>query len=456
MSQTLKWSVNLNPARLSPFRQIDELYDRTTPTIEQLQDLGVGFVRLDLRWEWLEPEPGIVDEQMVAWYHHYLTALERAGIAVYAILYNPPAWAQELAVRDLAGFHEAWRRYCRLCAREWSDRVTVWQVWNEPNNYVSHLKDDFNLFHTRSFALGGWRVTLPVGVRWDALVPLFRIARSELDPDAFLAYNVIANVSEFTPVTYPGWTEWDHFTDQFMQRAGGYVDAIALDHYPDTWVPGSGPLHWTPLDVLSQKVHDPRSAWYGKTAIVGEFGYSSCPNVDLVRKPARIRFFPEDHSDQTMHDWYAAAVPCLTDRLDPAKWPHNKLHLANVYELYDANPGEIFGGDHAEVVGIEYHFGLLRANGDPKPAYGFFRDWIKGRIQPQAVAPRKSPTNPLGLYIRGSAVSKTVHRHVSPALYALFQALRPPLRRHDAGILSMGAVMLLYQWWRTATRSAAK
>lgn len=453
---SLNWSVNLNPSRLSPTMALDELYRHGDQALEHLQELGVRYVRVDLRWSFLEPVAGQVSPEAIAWYRHFLGRLVRAGIQIYGILYNPPAWACELAVRDLPAFHEAWRAYCRLCALEFGDLVNVWQVWNEPNNYVSHLKDDFNLFHTRAFSLGGWKVTLPVAVNWPALVGLFRIARHELGSDAMIVYNVIANVSDFTPLTFPGWTEWDHFTDQFLDRASDYVDAIALDHYPDTWVPGVGPLNWDPLDAIAKKVHDPRTAWHGKTVLIGEFGYSSCPNVDLIKRPTRIRFFPEDHSDETMHDWYAAVLPHLSDRLAPEKWPHNKLHLANVYELYDAHPGEIFAGQHADVIGIEYHFGMMRYTGDPKPAFHLMRDHLRGDASPASAAKRRTPTNPLGLYIKGSAVTKTIHRHASPMIYALYQTLRPPLRRHDAGVLSMGAVLVLYQLWRTATRQAAK
>lgn len=455
MASTFHWSINLNPARLSATMQPDELYAHGDRAVRDLQALGVSFVRVDLRWAMLFPEPGDADTAAVAWYHHFLLQLRTAGIQIYAILYNPPAWACALSERDLGAFHAAWRDYVRFCATEF-EGIALWQVWNEPNNYVSHLKDDFNLFHTRTFSLGGWKATLPVGVNWKALAPLFRIARQELPKGALIAYNVIASVSDFTPVTYPGWTEWDHFTDQLLERVGDCIDVIALDHYPDTWVPGSGPLSWEPLDLLARKVHDPACAWYGKTVVIGEFGYSSCRNVDLVRHPTRIRFFPEDHSEETMAEWYASVLPHLQARMAPEKWPHNRLHLANVYELYDAKPGEILGGDHAEVIGLEYHFGLMRHTGEPKSAFALLQGQIRGDAAEATTSRRRTPTNPLGLYMKGSAASKAIHRRVSPMIYALYQALRPPLRRHDAGVVSMGAALVLYQLWRNATRSAAK
>ncbi|MNL46942.1 hypothetical protein D3C87_1696940 [compost metagenome] len=77
---------------------------------------------------------------------------------------------------------------------------------------------------------------------------------------------------------------------------------------------------------------------------------------------------------------------------------------------------------------------------------------IHGRLLAAEPQKRKTPTHPLRLYMQGSAASRTVHRRLAPMVYALYQAVRPPLRRHDAGILSAGALWALYQLWRAATR----
>ena len=383
------------------------------------------------------------------WYRHFFERLERAGIGVFAVLYNPPAWACEQVHADLDGFLSAWRGYCRMVAAEFADRIAIYQVWNEPNNYLSHLKDDFNLFHTRAFSLGGWKVTLPTGVNWKALVPLFRIAREELPAGASIAYNPITNLNDFAPAAMPAWMEWEHFTDQLLARVGDAIDVIAIDHYPDTWIPGVGPLDWNCLDEASRRVHDPRSAWHGKTIILGELGYSSCRNVPILKTP-RMNFFPEDHSEESMEAWYSEALPYLADRMRPERWPHNRHHVINAYELKDSGSQAILGGDHHEVVGIEYHFGLLRHDHTPKAAYRIYQDVAAGRPLPAPSRASRSRTGPLSVYLKTSKVSKTLHRWVSPLAYAIYQAVRPPLRRHDTGFLSFGALLILYQIWRAA------
>ncbi len=452
--QKLSWSINLNPYRLSPTLDVPELYANTDQAVEQLRDLGVTMVRVDILWMLLQPEPSGADLEAVGWYRHFFARLAQAGIAVYAVLYNPPAWACAQVHEDLEGFLASWRAYCRMIGREFAEWVSIYQVWNEPNNYLSHLKDDFNLFHTRVFSMGGWKLTLPVGVNWKALVPLFRIAREELPAGASIAYNAITNLNDFTPAAMPAWTEWEHFTDQLLARAGDAIDVIAIDHYPDTWIPGVGPLAWDCLDEASKRVHDPRSAWFGKTIILGELGYSSCRNVPILKRP-RMNFFPDDHSEESMEAWYAEALPYLLDRMRPDRWPHNRHHVINAYELQDPPPLSIQGGDHHEVVGIEYHFGLLRHDRSPKAAYGVFRDVAAGRPLPVSAPLGRGKTGPLNVYIKTSKLSKTVHRWISPLAYAIYQAVRPPLRRHDTGFLSFGAVMILFHIWRAAVGKRA-
>lgn len=447
--QKLNWSINLNPYRLSPSLEIAELYANTDWAVTQLQDLGVTMVRIDILWRLVQPHAHAFSDEAIRWYQHFFQALSQAGIAVYAVLYNPPPWAADLVHADLNGFLEAWRAYCRMVGSAFGDWIAVYQVWNEPNNYLSHLKDDFNLFHTRSFAIGGWKVTLPTGVNWKALVPLFRIAREELPEGTPIAYNAITNLNDFTPAALPAWTEWEHFTDQLLARAGDAIDVIAIDHYPDTWLPGVGPLAWDCLDEAAKRVQDPRSAWYGKTIVLGELGYSSCENVPILKRP-RMNFFPDNHSEESMEAWYAQALPYLAERMRPERWPHNRLHLINAYELIDPPTQSILGGEHHDVVGIEYHFGLMRHDRSPKAAYRVFQDVAAGRPLSAPARSSRAKTGPLNVYLKTSQASKTLHRWISPLAYAIYQAVRPPLRRHDTGVLSFGALLILFQVWRAA------
>jgi hypothetical protein len=88
------------------------------------------------------------------------------------------------------------------------------------------------------------------------------------------------------------------------------------------------------------------------------------------------KFFPGDRCEQTMADWYGAAMTHLSSRLTAEVFPHNKLQLVNVYELYDA-PRPV--GAHPALA-LEDHFGLRRKNGSPKPAFHVLQQAIAGDL----------------------------------------------------------------------------
>ncbi len=442
----LQWSVNLNPVRLSPEPEVARLAAGVQPVLEALENLGVEYVRVDIHWSWWMPGRDRIDEAIADWYVTFVKALERRSIRVYGILYNPPGWASALAQEDLEAFLDAWRLFVRDVHGRLGDRVELWQVWNEPNNWMSHIKGDLNLFVLRPFTLGSWQMDLPVGVNWKALVGLYRVAREELPPEALVVYNCIPSVSDVVPGGLPRWMDWLAFTDELMQRAGSWIDAIALDHYPDTWVPGVGSQDWHPLEAIHERVHDPASTWYGKTVLIGEFGYSSLPNVEVLKAPFRVKMFPEDHSYEGQATWYREVMPTLRNLLDPGRWPHNRLHLANVYELLDGSPPEATNTASPDMVHLEYHFGLCRADGSPKPAFDAVRDGIREASEHE-IAPRPRGTGPLGMLRQGYALTRRWHTQAAPLLYQAGRLLQLRVRRHDRWIVPAGAALWLVRWW---------
>lgn len=362
----LTWSLNLNPNRLDPALRPEVLAAATAPALDHLVALGARGVRVDFNWRWLMPTPWQVDAAALAWYRDFFAQAAARGITPFVLLYHPPEWALALLERDEALFLEAWARFCRL-AREFA--LPLVQIWNEPNNFLAGLKGDAALFEERRIGKFG----LPVGVRWDTLAALFTIARAEL-PDSRLVFNVLANLSPFLPVKGT-WLDWEHFSHALLARAGAAIDVIALDHYPDTWAPGAGPLEWECLEIARRHVATPGSPWFGKDVMIGEVGYSSAPNFHLVEWPLKLgRFFPGERDEVSMADWYGAALCHLQGALTPARFPHNTDFWVNLYELYDA-PVPV--GSHP-ALRVEDHFGLVRSDGTPKLAYHVVRDAMHG------------------------------------------------------------------------------
>lgn len=432
----LNWSVNLNPYRLSPTLDPAEMDAAAARLVPRLVELGVTMVRIDLLWAFLIPKRDELDGAAVLWMTRFLDTLAIRGITTYGILYNPADWACELAHQDERAFIEAWRRYVALCAGAFGDRVAIWQVWNEPNNYFSHVKDDFNLFTHRLMRVGGWEVDLPVSVRWEALAKLFEAARQELGTGARIATNFLANMGNMAPVSFPDWVEWDVFLERMMERLHEQVDVLAIDHYPDTWIPGTGPLEWEPLEVLIRMVRNKRSACHGKAVVVGEIGYSSCRNAAL---PLGFKLFPEDHDEHRMADWYAHALPHVASLVGPAALPDQDIHVINLYELIDAETDSIVGT--MDLVDIEYHFGLLRADGMPKPAFDLVRQLVAGESPVSGPSWRRS--GPLQVYLEASRMSRGMHRWVGPKILALYKTVTPPMRRHDRAAIGIGVLLAI-------------
>jgi hypothetical protein len=368
----ITWSVNLNPNRLCPDLAVPRLEDAAGSAFRHLDELGAGAVRIDLFWHWLMPEPGRVNAEAVAWYKAFFAQADRRGVTLFPLLYHPPAWAMAQLATDEPAFLAAWTDFCRLVRREFGDAFPLVQVWNEPNNFLAALKQDPVLFHEKRIG----PLNVPVGVRWETLAALFAIARAELAPGTLLVYNVLTNLSPFLPFK-SAWLDWDVFTDRLLAIAGDHIDVIALDHYPDTWAPGTGPLEWECLEVAAKKVNTPGTPWYGKTVIIGEVGYSNAPNFHMVNGPVKLgRFFPDERCEDTQSRWYGAAMSHLRGRLTNEVFPHNRLQLVNVYELYDA-PRPV--GAHP-VMALEDHFGLRRRNGSPKPAFQVLQGVIGGTL----------------------------------------------------------------------------
>lgn len=378
------WSVNLNPNRLDAALDPEGLRRAMPGAFAQLEALGVSGVRVDISWQALEPEPGRVDLPLLRWYRDFFVECNRRGIAIYALLYHPPGWAMDFLPGAPEAFLEAWRSFCRLVAEEYGAMLALVQPWNEPNNFLAALKDDPVLFHTRR-VLGR---NIPVGVPWELLAGLFRVARECFGPEKPLVLNVLANLCPFLPAS-AGWLDWERFTDEFLAQAGAWVDVVALDHYPDTWAPGTGPHEWDCLEVAARKAHDPTSPWYRKSVILGEIGYSSAPNFHVIDGPVKLgKVFPGERDAGTMAAWYARALLEVTARLSPERFPHNRVSWINLYELFD--PLRPLGGH--PVMQIEDHFGLVTCTYERKPAFEVVRAAIAGTLSPELARwPHRTP-----------------------------------------------------------------
>ena len=121
------------------FETLDRMMFDPKRAYKHVGQLGVKWARCQTGWARTEKEPGQYD---FAWLDDVADSLLAEGVAPWFSisygnsLYTPDApnwsavgWAPIFAEEPKA----AWLRYTRTISKRYADRVTHWEIWNEPN-----------------------------------------------------------------------------------------------------------------------------------------------------------------------------------------------------------------------------------------------------------------------------------------------------------------------------------
>ena len=101
-------------------------------TSRRFYQVGIRWLRADMGWPRLEPEPGKFNfEGMDA----VIEANLSAGLNVLGLIGYSPAWASQGKGENRGSEVnlEAWRRFVRTTVERYQDRIRYWEIWNEPN-----------------------------------------------------------------------------------------------------------------------------------------------------------------------------------------------------------------------------------------------------------------------------------------------------------------------------------
>ncbi len=272
--------------------------DQAEAAFQEVRALNANGVRTDVCWYDIEPRFGAWDEERLRWYQGYFERARQHNLSVICVLYGLPMWIRVLSWVRPHAFLERWRLYCQRVESVLGDSVSVVQVWNEVNHpyyqWVSRR-----------------------------LVPnLVRIARETLAAKRELAINV-----------YDGFGWWQSYITGLLAEAGGWIDIIGIDSFPETYRVSNG-RSWNPLEILLRRVNDPTDTWYGKKAALLETGFSTY--IPLLKTAARQANWIRDNFD---------AIGRLNDTFS------NSLSILNWYKLFNA---------HGEVpLNVLGHFGVV-------------------------------------------------------------------------------------------------
>lgn len=298
--------------------------DDVSHAAQSMQEAGVQVVRMDFDWDMLNPARDAwnfddYDAVVRIVRQHELDLL---GIVDYTSWWASSAqasndWRVRLYSEPLNAFDFA--RYTYEVVNHFKHDVPVWQIWNEPN--------------TEAF----WKPK-PDPARYVALVQEAYLAAKYADPGAVVLFAGLG--SNGVEGNDDSGLAGDFLEQAYQAGARGYFDAMAIHPY---MLPNGG------IDTLRKKIAATR-------AVMDRHGDQNIP------------LWLTEIGVPTDAPWWQTAPP--QSEQDAANW------LKLVYtRLWDLTPTIVWYQWQDRDLGDdpEGHFGLLRSDLSPKPAYDALR-----------------------------------------------------------------------------------
>ena len=131
--------------------------------LDDMQALGITWVRQEFPWAAIEPEPGVY--QWEQWDSIVQGIAEHDGLQLIAVLAHAPEWARHPSARDQQTAppenNADFANFARQVAARYGEQIDFYQIWDEPNlasgwgeldpipaDYVSLLEAAYNAIHS--------------------------------------------------------------------------------------------------------------------------------------------------------------------------------------------------------------------------------------------------------------------------------------------------------------------
>ncbi len=295
------------------------------PRLDKVREAGLGWVRIDFIWPWVEPAQDQFDWSV---YDAIVAAASARGLSIYATLAYTPAWATDgPALIGVPRSVDDWTDICVRAADRYRGKIQVWGIWNEPN------QDNF------------W-----AGSRNEYVEKILKPGSTAIrsaDAAARIAGPDLAHLTA-------GDSDWYVWLREILQKASDRIDVVAHHLYDrdgardvtkklnaDTQFGGS-PSLWPLINPSLREVLR-NTGWVGPVWLT-ETGWAS----DQVGETAQAGY----HSG-LLSDWFTE---------QPGREWIDKIFI---YELIDdPNPNVP-------------RWGLLRANGSAKSSYASVKGFIE-------------------------------------------------------------------------------
>ena len=284
-------------------------------TLAKVKAAGIGWMRIDINWNLIEPSRGKFNFSEVDRVVNYAAA---NGLSILACISYTPAWANGEKINWTAYPADDvnhWRSFVNRVITRYRNSVKYWSIWNEPN--------------LRDFFAPGKDVFVQ-----QVLLPAAEVIRAT-DPSAFIVGPDLSHKTEIG-------TEWYFWLKYILDYAGAYFDVISHHLYEDLGVyymfelleDGDGILPAV-KEIIEESGHGDKPFWITETGWnTSKFSESMQSSRYLEMLQTRAR--------------------------------KNYPHKIFFYEIID---------DPAPNVAP---WGIIRSDGKVKPAYDVYRDFIAG------------------------------------------------------------------------------
>jgi len=292
---------------------------------DRAADLGVSYVRTDLRWN--EFELSSDDNWSATEIGHWRSVIQigkTRGIDIIAILNGPkPSWVTD------ANKYTEFGEFCRKMGQEFGASIYYYQILNE-HNWNQEVTGDLPTFATNCF-------------------------NGLLTGEGVTSVNHKSAFKSIVNALVDGQPYWDYDLMGWLSSAGSAINIATIDYYPGTYAPNACNDWDFPLNTLFQILRD-----YGREGGIMETGFSSY-NVP-------------GHYPQDQEDWLNCAFPVIQSKVRTHNdaYPATPFLIAGWYELADHNSWGTWVLDN---------FGILYDRFWPlylgeKPATDDFRAWM--------------------------------------------------------------------------------
>lgn len=299
----------------------DEILPRA---LDQLKELGIGFIRVDILWSDVDRGPYHYD---FIHYEKLIRGIRDRGINILAVLnYNKgdPANRKQDWNSPPESFEE-FAAYVGATVDHFKDRIHHWEIWNEPNLsiYWNAPKDDLQSYC--------------------ALLKLSRAAALKADPRC-----IVMNGGLTEPVIQD--------VKNFYRQGGGRLSDVINIHTflnpSDSNSENKFDEIMTGLDeVMKQHGDSQKKIW------ITEMG---CPGL------------PSEKMNLT---WFGGKA---IDEKGQAEWVEKQIRMAKKYPRIEKLFWAFYRDTENEFKDATDYFGLVRLDLSPKPAFFRMKEILNG------------------------------------------------------------------------------